>query len=199
MKKLLERIFGSSEEGPKTEEEKREQLEKEIEDFVEMMEETASLTMLAKERDELYEHYTQEMLSMLKPVFKAAEQFLDKETVKITEWRAVELMEDEHKLMALGAVVFPVGSQVTIEDGVVMEVTEQNQLAFQRIMRIVVPIDLAEEGNMEKLTKFFKEHYSLENLPEQVDMTEDFSTENLTKEQIEKMQMFTHQAKDKLN
>ena len=197
MNKLFDRLLGYTR---KQNPEEQEKLEKDIEEFVEMIEQSQSIQSLLAERDELYEYYTQELLVKIKPVIDAAQSFLDDEIVKLVEWKAVELLEESHTVMALGAVVFPIGSKVVIDDeGMSIEVNEENQKAFQRVMRIVVPLELAERGEPEELKSFFREHYSLENLPEQVDPSEEFSTEELTAEQIEKMNMFTNLSKDKPN
>lgn len=180
---------------------KNERLETEIKEMINELEKGFTVSKLAKERDDLYEQFTNEMLLHLKPVFKAAETFLDKDIAKITKWRAVELLDNDTKIMVLGSVTFPIGSNVMIdENGLSIEVTKENQDSLQRIMRIVVPTELAEEGDVSKIESFFKDNYNLDVMPTTIhNPMEDFSIEDLTKEQIEKMMMFDHQKKYKIN
>lgn len=152
-------------------------------------------------RDSFYHDATQQILYSLEHnVFAAAKQVLDEDTSEHLEWVSVEMVPPEH-ILIVGVCTYPIGYHIS--DGE-LEITidRENQEDFKRLIKLGMPIELADKGSVKELVEYMKEHTD-GSLPLKNDQPKvaasDFSTEGLTPEQQEQLKHFSQHSKDKVN
>lgn len=159
-------------------------------------EEKPTLSQLLVKREKMYKETTIEILQVLKNVFAAAHEVLDDETNNFIEWVHVEQPTPEH-IVILGMCMYPIGYTVTTPDGNQIQINEENREYLGRMIKVGMPIKLAEEGKITEIVQFMKEHAD-ESLPTQ-ERDSGFSSEGLTKEQLQQIEFLSHQTKGKVN
>ena len=158
-----------------------------------------TIKKLFKERDRALKKLSKEIVKELVHVTQAAEELLaDGNEV---EWANAELVN--RIVIIIGFVKFPIGQQVLLpETGDVIQVTEENQHMLKQVIRVGVPIKLANEKDKEAVKEYLQnanegeESAEVQTKPAE----EDFSTESLTKEQLQQIMWHSENtSKGKVN
>ena len=113
--------------------------------------------------------------------------------------------------MIAGQLEFPIGEKITTNEGDVIEVTKELQPMLNRVIRVGVPIEMAETGTREEIIDYLKK-LEVENVEQAMvndsfntsnetvaDMAGEFRSAGLTQEQINSMLLFAEQSKGKVN
>lgn len=158
-------------------------------------EEKPTLSQLLVKREKIYKETTIKILQVLKNVFAAAHEVLDDETNNFIEWVHVEQPTSEH-IVIIGMCMYPVGYTITTPDGNEIEIDKENREYFGRVIKLGMPIKLAEEGKITEISEFLKNHDH--TFPVQERGT-GFSPEGFTKEQLQQIELLSHQTKGKIN
>lgn len=162
-----------------------------------------SLLDLINLRDAFYHDTTQQIFKVIEHnVIAATKEVLDVDTSEHTEWVSVEIVPPDHLAM-LGVCTYPIGCHIS-DDTVDVVIDGENQESYKRLIKLGMPIKLAEDGNVKDLVEYMKKH-SDGSLPfKQPDqyskvVPSDFSFDELTPEQQEQLKHFSHHSKDKVN
>ena len=120
------------------------------------MNDNISLSTLFEERDEQFAEITAEIFDRIPNVLEGVYTFLvqanegyENGTVS---WEDVFLLDNV--LTLIGIVSYKPGTEFVLE-GKPVEVTEANSAYFQRIIRMGIPLNVAEEGTVEDILEFF--------------------------------------------
>jgi hypothetical protein len=176
-----------------------------------------------KKRLSAYRRHTKEIFGLLTNVTDAVSEFLDEETKHFLQWKGVE--REGKFVFIIGITAYPVGHKLYMNDGEIVEITEINKQALQRIIRVGIPLELAENGTLEEVKQFIKikaeenspEEEELkiqtpmealfdqlnkeeeENKEEEADPIQGFESKELSKEQITQIMHHASQSKGKVN
>jgi hypothetical protein len=132
------------------------------------------------------------------------------------QWKTVAI--DDTTVWLGGQLIFEVGETIVDDNGKDIEVTPDVQDYMNKMIRVGVPIELAEGGNVQDIVDYLKRvemenqeaiekmvtpvpEYKTENLAIDTvhDLAGEFRSAGLTKAQIESMIMFAKQATGKIN
>lgn len=117
---------------------------------------------LFKKRTAEFNTLTNKILDDLSPVIEAAYSVIGEEASEKIEWNEVEFDEHEGLIFIIGFVGINPGEEVTLEDGSDVVVNERNQGQYKRIVRLGIPVDLAQTGDIEMISEFFQKISELE-------------------------------------
>lgn len=164
------------------------------------MEKREELETLFEYRDKVVKEASNRIFGKIQHVLGGIDVFLS-ETDKAyangsISWEDVQYMEDNDIVVVFGVLSFVPGSKFDL-GGKTIEITEDNAGAFQRMVRIGIPIGLASEGTPDQIVQFLggveQRHESLDDnnvrnlaselpaLPQK--KSKDFDWEQLTEEQ----------------
>lgn len=148
-----------------------------------------SIKEILTERNKINEQLTNAVTRKLNNVFSAVSIVGGQDEYPIL-WTTIDMM-DEDTLVLLGTQPIPDPDEPTFDE-------EGDPNVIERIIRIALPLDMAETGSVDEIVDFFEEYISFEDArPER----HGFETDDLTDEQKEKLVHFshTHNNNDKIN
>lgn len=136
------------------------------------------------ERNKIHEKFTNAVTKKLNNVFSAVSIVGGQDCYPIL-WTTIDMM-DEDTLFLMGTQPMPDPDEPTFDEN-------GDPNIIERIIRIALPLNMAETGSVDEIVDFFKDHLSFE------DMRPDnhgFQTDDLTEEQKEKFSQFSHTYED---
>ena len=169
----------------------------------------SDLKKLFDYRLDKYKQTTEKILQTIPNVMEGVLGALAEDESSTLEWEDIQFEPDEDLLILIGFIQLKIGERVKLESGREIHVTDENVEKFRRIVRVGIPLDLAENGSVEEVSKFFEgkrqtNYTTLDDIAEDLDELEDidefenledlhrqavtsiigFDTEDLTDEQI---------------
>lgn len=118
---------------------------------------------LFDERDKQFENFTIKILSTMVHVLDGVITFLDLSNEAQNSnliWEDVILYHDsviENDFVVLvGSVTYNIGDKLSLPNGEVIEVTEDNVDYFKRTIRVGVPYQLASEGTSDEVVEYLE-------------------------------------------
>lgn len=121
------------------------------------MEKERELESLFEYRDKIVREASEQIFSKISHVLGGIDLFLSRTDQAYASgsmsWEDVQYMEDNDIIVVFGILSFVPGSKFDL-NGKIIEITEANADAFQRMVRIGVPIGLASTGTEEDVIKF---------------------------------------------
>lgn len=168
------------------------------------------ITSIFAKRVEVYEKFTAALLEELETVTTAGASLLSADLAKRLVWKAVNLVDST--VTIVGIIEFPIGEKIIAESGLELEVTEEMQQLLNQVVRVSVPLEMAENATVEDIVAYLKaleaEHVKQSILINEstntshdtvADLAGEFRTTGLTKEQITSMILYAEQSKGKVN
>lgn len=114
------------------------------------------LTTLFTRREDSYKKGTEAIFNKMYPtVLAAIKEFVGPDLAERLEWHDAVQVEDVITIIAF--VAAKVGEELIIGMGEKILVTEQNKDLMSSIIRIGVPVDLADKASKEEVMKFLRE------------------------------------------
>ena len=132
------------------------------------------------------------------------------------QWKTVAI--DDTTVWLGGQLMFDVGEVIVDDNGEDVEITPEIQEYMNKAIRVGVPIELAEGGNVQEIVDYLKRveienrkavekmvppvpEYKTENIAIDTvhDLAGEFRSAGLTQEQIESMIIFAQQSTGKIN
>jgi len=170
----------------------------------------SQLQEIYQKRETLYHDLTAALLAELSVAIEAATSLVDNDVVNQLKWKNVALLDD--KVYVTGEVEFPLGHILTTSDGAEVTVDPELQAQLRRVVRIGIPLELAETGTFDQIVDYLKELqkqappefptvFDAENrsIETAVDLAGEFRSAGLSKDQISSMIVFAEQSKGKVN
>jgi len=163
------------------------------------MTEPKSLELHFLKRYQEYLIHTQDILTQIPNVLEAITRTLVDEQYTTLQWEDAQYSADDGILILIGNVKVEIGDDIQLDDGRKVAVTEENVSTLRRIVRVGIPMDLAEHGSVEDIQDYLanKQHKNYtpldaEGEPQTVDdlMSEDQVTEyynKILKEDVEEV------------
>lgn len=156
------------------------------------------LSTLIKRRNDAYIKNTTKILERLEDnVFPAVVNLVGNDVGERLEWRDAVLVGNV--LIIAAAVVHKVGEVIMTAAGEKVMVTEENKSELDRIMRIGIPVDIAQNATAEQVFKFLKAEelkaggsdsgISDDNILLLAHDEHEFSFDDLTTEQVEELML----------
>ena len=153
----------------------------------------SQLKELFEKRDTEHLKITQVLLKTLQPATDCIMEFIGAHSqqdpsIGTFSWDDVLFLNNESNplvkeiIVFMGSVSYKIGAKLTMPDGSVVEITEETAEYFKRIIRIGIPLDLAEKGDKKKITEFLRDVSMTESEPEPPS-TIDFDLDTLTEAQ----------------
>lgn len=156
------------------------------------------------ERDRLYKEGTATIIQSMETVIEGVLLALGDDAESGLTWEDAQFIPDEKVIILIGVIKINEGESITIDTGETISITEDNANAFQRILRVGIPVDMVENGSVEEITEYFLQRKHKNYTMEGNDTKESrphsilgFDTTYLSKEQI--LQIFQHIDKDKVH
>jgi len=173
-----------------------------------MEEQMTPLMQLFEDRETTYDEMTRLILDKLDTVTSAAVSMLGEEARDRVLWKSAAVVDDT--VFVAGELNFEVGEVITAEDEE-LTVTEDLLPLLNRVVRVGVPLSMAEGSSREEILDYLKGLEQQENLEAMVnegsntsietvaDLAGEFRSAGLTREQIDSMIIFAEQSKGKVN
>jgi len=163
-----------------------------------------------------YQRHTDDILESIPNAVEGIKQTLVGEQYDTLQWDDTQYSIDEGVLLLIGSVRLQIGENIQLDDGRVVNITEENVETLRRLIRVAIPIDVAVNGSVEEVVEYFadKQHknyapitnedgepqnvedllseelveeYHSKVLKDQMESVLGFDTEGLTDEQIEQI------------
>ena len=160
-----------------------------------------TLFELIKRRKEEYDKHTKSILEEVDFVIEALLDVIEDEISQFIEWKSVDTYENEY-LLVQGIIKFPIGYKVHAMGEDIEVDTEIAQKMLQKIINIVIPMELVETRDKEQIKKYLMEQFGemeTETLKKEHKNQNDFSVE-LSEEQYKQMMWHQeHTSKGKIS
>lgn len=163
-----------------------------------------SLKHLVDQRDQQFKLETQEIIATaLRPLTEALRiAFNDDSQFRDADWCYVDI-NDEDMVILRGELSIEIGDVVVLDNGEEMTVSEDIAEFLTRIVKITVPLDIVENGDMDDIIDFIENRTKKDIEPEkrfpkhqpttiETDALYGFELEDLEDQQIQKL---LHSAK----
>ena len=116
------------------------------------------LLHIFKQRDDHYTKMTDLILEVLNdPIIEGTKEFLQSQESQlngILEWDEITLIDG--LIILIGVMTYSPGTTITLGDGKVVVVSEQNVDYFNRVIRVGIPLQIALEGNKADVISFLQ-------------------------------------------
>lgn len=162
-----------------------------------------SIDNLFVERDRLYKEGTDTILQAMSNVLEGVLLALEEDAGSDLMWEDVQMVPEDNVIILIGIIKINEGESITIDTGETISITEDNANAFQRILRVGIPIDMVENSSVEDITEYFMQRKNKNYKSTEKETTgtassvTEFNTEDLSEEQIQ--QIFRNIDKDKIH
>ena len=110
---------------------------------------------LFEKRNESYQKQTDNILQLMAHVLEGVIIALDEDAGSEVTWEDVQMVPADDVILLTGFIQLNPGESVTLDTGRTINVTEENMKDFRRILRVAVPIDIAENGTVDDVADFF--------------------------------------------
>ena len=171
-----------------------------------------------------YQQNTKTILKTMPNALEAIRQTLVDEEYGTLQWEDIQYSIEDGVIVLIGNVQLAVGDNIQLDDGRVVNVTEENVDTLRRLIRVALPIDMAVNGSVDDVLEYLvdkqhKNYVPIENedgepqtvddllqddvvqqyhsqvLKDEMESVLGFDTEGLTDEQIEQILLNTKNGK----
>lgn len=162
-----------------------------------------------------YQRNTMQIFKLIPNVLEGIHQALTSSEYDNLKWEDIQYTSEDRVLILIGNVKLAVGDRMQLDSGKVVNITEENVDTLRRLVRVGIPLDLAESGSVDNVIDYIsnnthRDYEELTDDPQNVDelLTEEqvnkyykesigeaaelvlgFDTEGLTEDQIEQMML----------
>ena len=184
------------------------------------MSEYSEIEKLFLHRLHEYQRNTSKILQAMPNALEAIKQTLVDEEYGTMQWEDAQYSIDDGVIILIGNVQLAVGDNIQLDDGRVVNITEENVDTLRRLIRVALPVDLAVNGSVEEVVEYLSdkqhrnyvpienedgepqnvddllqddlvEEYHSQIIKDQLENVLGFDTEGLTDEQIEQILLNT--------
>ncbi len=164
----------------------------------------SNITDLFKQRDALFAKATDNILEAIPHVLDGIVRYLnlrDEIQSGNLSWEEAMLFPSEDGgesfIMIVGVISYNPGEKFELPDHRIVEINENTADYFKRLIRIGIPVTMAENGTDEDIFEFLKKTEDAENAPAPEPMSSDptdFDLTELTDEQRKALELFEQTA-----
>lgn len=171
------------------------------------------LKELLTKREQVFDDFTAALLEELSEATAAAGEVVGKDVEGHLVWTQVAAMDNNSTLIIAGQIEFALGEVITTDEGEEITITEELQPVMNRIVRVGIPMEMAETGSRQEIVDYLKAFgkqdgkempviaHEAENTDHHTvaDLAGEFRSAGLTQEQIASMLVFAEQSTGKVN
>ena len=164
---------------------------------------TQKLKELFDERDRVTTELTTKIIDAMPNVLEGARQFIVSHdgAPGHLSWEGISLFNEEGGFVLLvGAVSYDPGDEIKLPNGKSVVVSQDTTDYFRRLIRIGIPMNIAETGTVSDVFKFIQESTKFQEFeedPMEVIENAEFDLEELTEEQRAALNMFNSPMRSK--
>lgn len=169
--------------------------------------EQRDLINLFKERDEAVKKASSAIFDQISDALSGVNEYLQTIDDSVSNgelsWEDIQMV-DENTVMLVGMISFPPGTKFQVEEGNTIEITEANQMYFQKVFKVGLPMEIALDDSKDNVINFLKgtQKFVADSKDEPVIVKDEqpeaeFDLDQLTEQQ--RLALITQTKSDKLN